>query len=156
MRSNAHGQQKAGRWGALLVALALGACSEGYSTREGVLILNHDMGRERALQALNTLGHQQPSDFHWHYSLLPGCVLEVHARKFWGAQAPQRMALRLAEAREVHAVDSGNFTVSLVSRTEPTRAVPVLDRMDEVDASQVMWLLRYLPRFCAATQETRR
>lgn len=156
MRSNAHGTRTVGRWGALLVALALSACSEGYSTREGVLILNHDMGPERALEALNTLGHQQPSDFHWHYRMLPGCVLEVHARKFWGARAPQQVGLLQAEAREVHAVDSGDFTVSLVSRSDPTMVAPVLDRMDEVDASQVMWLLRYLPRFCGATQETRR
>lgn len=146
----------AGRWSALLVALALGACSEGYSTREGVLILNHNMGQEHALEAMNKLGHQQPSDFHWHYRMLPGCVLEVHARKLWGSRAPQQVALLQAEGRETQAADSGDFTVSLVSRTDPTMVALVLERMDEVDASQVMWLLRYLPRFCGATQETRR
>lgn len=151
-----HGKQSAGRWCALLVAFVLGACSEGYSTRESVLILNPNMGQERALEALNKLGHQQPSDFHWHYRMLPDCVLEVHARRFWGDRAPQQVALRQVEARDTRAADTGDFTASLVSRTDPTMEVLVLERMDEVDASQVTWLLGYLPRFCETTEETRR
>lgn len=156
MKSDGHGTRAAGRWGALLVALTLGACSEGYSTREDVLILRPDMGQERAMDALNKLGHQQPSDHHWHYRLLPGCVLEVHARRFWGDRAPGQLALQQSQVRETRADDTGDISVSLVSRTDPTMEVLVLERMDEVDASQVTWLLRYLPRFCETTEEIRR
>ena len=156
MRVQLSGMRTVGRWSVLLLTLALGACSEGYSTREGVLLLNHNMGQERALDALNKLGHQQPSDFHWHYRMLPGCVLEVHARRFWGDRAPQAMALRQTQAREIQADDTGEFTVSLVSRTDPTMEVLVLDRLDEVDASQVTWVHGYRPRFCETTEEPRR
>lgn len=113
------------------------------------------MSQDRVLEAMNQLGHQQPSDFHWHYQLLPGCVLEVHARRFWGGRAPLQVALREASIRESRAADTGDYTVSLVSRSTPTMDVVVLDRMDEVDASQIVWLLNDLPRFCAADPGTR-
>jgi hypothetical protein len=148
-------QRALGWLSALLLACLLVACSEGYSTKEGALILRHGMSRERVLEAMNQLGHEQPSDFHWHYQLLPGCVLEVHARRFWGARSPQQVAIREAEIRENRAADTGEFTVSLVSRSNPRMEVVVLDRLDEVDASQIVWLLNDLPRLCAADLENR-
>ncbi|MFN7122647.1 MAG: hypothetical protein ACK4NM_11500 [Hydrogenophaga sp.] len=149
------GQRTAWRLGAWLLVCTLAACSEGYSTQQGALALSHGMSQERVLAALNKLGHEQPSDFHWHYRLLPGCVLEVHARRFWGGRAAQQVAIRGAEIRESRAADTGHYTVSLVSRSHPTMEIMVLERMDEVDASQVVWLLNDLPRLCAADPETR-
>lgn len=149
------GQRTAGGLGALLLACTLVGCSEGYPTQHGVLNLSHGMSQERVLAAMNQLGHEQPSDFHWHYQLLPGCVLEVHARRFLGGRAPQQLPLRGAEVRQSRASETGDFTVALVSRSAPTRANAVLDRMDEVDASQMVWLLNDLPRFCAADPQAR-
>lgn len=155
MSPSPSGRRTARCLGALLLACTLGACSDGYPTQEGVLILRHGMSQDRVLEAMNQLGHQQPSEFHWHYQLLPGCVLEAHARRFWGARAPLQVALREASIRESRAADTGDYTVSLVSRSTPTMEVVVLDRMDEVDASQIVWLLNDLPRFCAADPGTR-
>lgn len=149
------GQRTAGRVGGLLLACTLAACSEGYSTQQGVLTLSHGMSKEQVLAAMNKLGHEQPSDFHWHYRLLPGCVLEVHARRFWGGRAAQQVAIRGAGIRESRAADTGDHTVSLLSRSDPTMKTEVLDRMDEVDASQMVWLLNDLPRLCAADPEAR-
>jgi len=149
------GQQTAGRMGALLLACTLVACSEGYSTQDGVLTLSHGMSKDQVLAAMNQLGHEQPSDFHWHYQLLPGCVLEVHARRFWGSRAPKQVDIRELAVQERRASETGDFTVSLVSRSAPIMETVVLDRMDEVDASQMVWLLNDLPRLCAAQPERR-
>ena len=148
-------QRTAGRLGAVLVACTLAACSEGYYTQQGVLTLSHGMSREQVLAAMNKLGHEQPSDHHWHYQLLSGCVLEVHARRFWGSREPQQVAIREAEVHKDRASDTGDFSVSLVPRTASAMATVVLDRMDEVDASQMVWLLNDLPRFCAVDPEVR-
>ncbi len=155
MSPSPSGRRTAGRLGVLLLACTLGACSDGYPTQEDALILHHGMSQERVLEAMNQLGHQQPSDFHWHYQLLAGCVLEVHARRFWGSRAPLQVAIREAGIRESRAADTGDYTVSLVSRSDPIMEAVVLDRMDEVDASQMVWLLNDLPRLCAADLETR-
>ena len=72
-----------------------------------------------------------------------------------GMSQDRVLELREASIRESRAADTGDYTVSLVSRSTPTMDVVVLDRMDEVDASQIVWLLNDLPRFCAADPGTR-
>ena len=136
------------RLSTLLMVSALVACSDGYPTQESVLMLSHDMGQQRAMDAMNQLGHQQPSDYHWLYRLLPGCELEVHARKFWGDRAPVRLQLRETDVVQIRDELTEDYSIALVQRDDPTNSTVVLDRLDDVDASQVDWLLRYLPVAC--------
>lgn len=150
MSATKSGPKRVRSLGFLLLGSALIACADGYPTEDGVLFLSHDMGQQRAMEAMNQLGHQQPSDYHWHYRLLPGCVLEVHARKFWGGRAPVQLPLRHSDVLQTRDPLTEDYSIALVPRSNPTNAAVVLDRLDDVDASQVDWLLRYLPRICDA------
>lgn len=137
----------------LLLAATLSACSDGYSNAEGELMLRNDMGLEGALAALNRLGQDQPSDYHWDYALLPNCELEIRKRRLLSRQEPIRVSLRGAES-DKKAVATGRYEVTLRASNHPAQPVVVLDHMDAVDATQVEWLLDYLPRFCVEPQRT--
>lgn len=135
----------------LVLAATLSACSEGYSSAEGELMLRNDMGLDDALAALNRLGQDQPSDYRWDYALLPSCELEIQRRRFLSRLEPARVPLRGAVS-DKRVVATGRYEVTLRPITPPARTVVVLDHMDTVDATQVEWLLDHLPRFCAEPQ----
>lgn len=137
----------------LVLSATLSACSDGYSSAEGELMLRNDMGLEGALAALNRLGHDQPSDYHWDYALLPNCELEIRKRRMLFRQEPIRVSLRGAVS-DKKVVATGRYEVMLRSSKRPAQTVVVLDHMDAVDATQVEWLLDYLPRFCTNPQST--
>lgn len=135
-------------FGALLL-LTLAACSDGYPQEDGDLILKPGISQNTAMAALHKLGQTQPSDYHWHYALLPGCVLEIHARRFLRNKDPEQVPLKQSVVLKT-TDDKGVYTVSLVARGTTGPGIVVLDRMDVVDAMQVEWLMDYLPTFCAS------
>jgi len=134
---------------AALILLTLAACSDGYPTGDGDLILRTGMSLDNAMAALHKLGHAQPSDYHWHYAFLPGCTLQIHARRFLGSKEPRQVSLRQSVVLKT-TDDNGAYIVSLVPRGSAGPGTVVMDRMDAVDATQVEWLIRYLPAFCEA------
>lgn len=136
-----------------VMAATLSACSDDSGHAEGELMLRNDMGLDGALAALNRLGQDQPSDFHWDYALLPNCELEIRKRRFLSRREPIRVSLRGAVS-DKKVVATGRYEVTLRSSNHPAQTVVVLDHMDAVDATQVEWLLDYLPRFCASPQPT--
>jgi hypothetical protein len=135
----------------LLLALAalLAACADGYPSEDGALHLSHDMELNKALGAMHHLGHRRQLDHHWHYELLPGCVLQAQARRFLRDREPVQVALR----RSVAVVEKDANTGSHAVRVAPTgdaQGVLVLEGVDAHDAAQMKWLVDFLPRHCAA------
>ena len=133
----------------LALAAALAACADGYPSEDGALILSHDMKLEKAMGALHHLGHQRHLDHHWHYELLPGCVLQAQAKRFLRNRDPVQVALRRSATVVEKEGGAGSHTVR-VAPAGDTEGVVVLEGVDEHDATQMKWLLDYLPRHCGA------
>jgi hypothetical protein len=135
----------------LLLALAalLVACADGYPSEDGALHLSHDMALDKALGAMHHLGHRRQLDHHWHYELLPGCVLQAQARRFLRDREPVQVALQRSAAVVEKDATTGNHAVR-VAPAGDAQGVLVLDGVDAHDAVQMKWLVDFLPRHCAA------
>ncbi len=135
----------------LLLALAalLVACADGYPSEDGALHLSHDMALDKALGAMHHLGHRRQLDHHWHYELLPGCVLQAQARRFLRDREPVQVALQRSAAVVEKDATTGNHAVR-VAPAGDAQGVLVLDGVDAHDAAQMKWLVDFLPRHCAA------
>ncbi len=134
----------------LCSALALGACADGYPNQDSPLLLSYGMSQDKAMAAMHHLGHQRHLTHHWHYELLPGCVLQAQAKRFWGDRDEVRVALRMGAAVSDRDTTSGNFTVAVLPGSADAERVVVLEGVDAVSATQMKWLLDFLPRFCGA------
>ena len=134
---------------ALALVATLAACADGYPSEDGALILSYDMKLEKAMGALHHLGHQRQLDHHWHYELLPGCVLQAQARRFLRSREPVQVALRRSATVVEKDATTGSHTVR-VAPVGDAVGVVVLEGVDEHDAMQMKWLLDYLPRHCEA------
>ncbi|MDR7093491.1 hypothetical protein [Hydrogenophaga laconesensis] len=131
----------------LALAAALAACADGYPSEDGALILSHDMKLEKAIGAMHHLGHQRHLHYHWHYELLPGCVLEAQAKRFLRNREPVEVALRRSATVVEKDVTTGSHTVRVLP-SDDTVGVVVLEGVGEHDALQMKWLLDFLPRHC--------
>lgn len=138
-------------------ALMLGGCSEGYSTREGPLILKYGMSRDAALQAMNTIGQHDYLDDRWRYELDSDCRLRIESR----ALASGKTELAVLSARvaativneskpDLHTVFAHDVGVA------PAAGTPVLDSANWSDATQMKWLIDYLPVICGKPNGTER
>ncbi len=134
---------------ALAVAGVLTACADGYPSEDGPLILSYDMKLEKAMGAMHHLGHRRQLDHHWHYELLPGCVLQAQAKRFLRSREPVEVALRRSATLVEKDATTGSHTVRVAPAGDAVGVV-VLERVDEHDATQMKWLLDFLPRHCGA------
>lgn len=132
----------------LCSALALGACADGYPNQDSPLLLSYSMSQDKAMAALHHLGHQRHLTHHWHYELLPGCVLQAQAKRFWGDRDEVRVPLRTGAAVSERDTASGHFNVAVAPASPPGEPVVVLEGVDAASATQMKWLLDFLPRFC--------
>ena len=130
-------------------ALLLGGCAEGYSTEEGTLILKYGMSREAALRAMNTIGQHDYLDDKWRYELHPDCKLRIESRTLANGSTELAVLSPRSEAIVVDESDPNSHTVfaHAVDKT-PTNAIPVLDSANWSDATQMKWLINYLPTIC--------
>lgn len=132
----------------LVLAAGLAACADGYPSEDGALILSHDMKLEKALSAMHHLGHQRQLVYHWHYELLPGCVLRAQARRFLRSREPVSVALRRSATVVEKEADASNAHTVRVAPAGDVLGVMVLEGVNEHDAAQMKWLVDFLPRYC--------
>jgi hypothetical protein len=129
------------------LAMLLAACADGYPSGDGPLILSHQMKLDKALGAMHHLGHQRHLTHHWHYELLPGCVLQAQAKRFLRDREPVQVALRRS-ATVIERVDNPRSYTVRVAPVGDSEGVEVLDGVSEHDATQMKWLVDFLPRHC--------
>ena len=130
-------------------ALLLGGCSEGYSTEEGALILKYGMSREAALRAMNTIGQHDYLDDRWRYELQPDCKLRIESRALASGKTELALLAARSGATIVDELDPGSHVVFAHPVGEaPTNGTPVLDSANWSDATQMKWLINYLPVIC--------
>lgn len=148
-KSGAEGDRRPGL--ALLVS-ALVPRSDGYPHPGKHFILSHDMERQRAMDALNQPGLQQPSNRVGHHRLLPGRTLVVRALKSWCDRTPVRLQRRQTDVLQTRDELTGDCSIPLVPLGDPTNPTVALDHRDDVDTSRIDWLPRYLPSVSATNK----
>ena len=130
-------------------ALILGGCSEGYSTEEGALILRHGMSRDAALKAMNTIGQHGYLEDRWRYELQSDCRLRIESRALANGRTELAVLAARVGATVVDERDPDSHTVFAHAVGEaPTDGTPVLDSANWSDATQMKWLINYLPVVC--------
>jgi hypothetical protein len=128
---------------------ALGGCSEGYSTEEGALILKHGMSRDAALKAMNTIGQHSYLDDRWRYELQSDCRLRIESHALANGSTELAVLAARVDATVVDELDPDSHTVFAHAGGEaPTNGTPVLDSANWLDATQMKWLINYLPVIC--------
>ena len=133
----------------VVVALLLGACAEGYPDRSEVVTLHYGMGQAEAIQAMNQVvkGKQQKSPAR--FAMLEGCVLEVHARRPADGRESRTLPLKGARAVATKAPDSDSYRVALHrSGGSGDTGQTVMHGVPWTTATQMKWLLDYLPSTC--------
>lgn len=108
------------------------------------------MTQQEALHALNTIGSRAHLKHEWRYQISQACVLQVsaHGRVF-------RHKTQVAEllGTEVSLVkpNPGELYSVVLTPADPAgdEGATVLAGGSWSDASQVKWLLDYLPKFCS-------
>ena len=134
---------------AVAAALLLGACAEGYPDRSEVVTLHYGMGQAEAIQAMNQVvkGKQQKSPAR--FAMLEGCVLEVHARRPADGRESRTLPLKGARAVATKAPDSDSYRVALHrSGASGDTGQTVMHGVPWTTATQMKWLLDYLPSTC--------
>lgn len=133
---------------ATAVALLLGACAEGYPDRSEVVTLHYGMGQAEAIHAMNQVvkGQQQKSPAR--FAMLEGCVLEVHARRPADGRESRTLPLKGSRAVATKAPDSDSYRVTLHRNGSDAPGQPVLHGIPWTTATQMKWLLEYLPSTC--------
>lgn len=130
-------------------ALLLGGCAEGYFTEESALILKYGMGREAALKAMNTIGQHAYLDDKWRYELHPDCKLRIESRTLASGSTELAVLTARSGAIVVDEPDPNSHTVFAHAVDEtPTNGTPVLSSANWSDATQMKWLINYLPVVC--------
>lgn len=146
-----------GPWNALACcALILGGCSEGYSTEEGALILKHGMSRDATLRAMNTIGQHDYLDDRWRYALESDCRLRIESRALASGRSELAVLAVRVTATVVREADPELHIVFAHTAAEvPASGTPVLDSANWSDATQMKWLINYLPVVCNESEGTK-
>jgi len=74
-------------------------------------------------------------------------VLQAQARRFLRSREPVQVALRRSATVVEKDATAGSHTVRVATAGDAVGVV-VLEGVDEHDATQMKWLLDYLPRHC--------
>ena len=138
-------------WGCLVAVLA-SACIEGYPTQEEGLKLHFKMTQDEAMAALNAIGSLGLLSHEWRYRLTDGCRLEVSVHGWVFRKSTHTVALVGSEVSMGKPGDSELYTVSLAPQGAQDEPTPVLAGAPWSQATQVKWLLDYLPTFCEPPQ----
>lgn len=129
-------------------ALLLAACAEGYPERSEVVTLRYGMGQAEAIKAMNQVvkGRQQKSPAR--FAMLEDCVLEVHARRPVDGRESRTLPLKGARAVATKSPDSDSYRVTLHRSGSGDPGQTVLHDLPWTTATQMKWLLEYLPSTC--------
>jgi hypothetical protein len=128
------------------------ACSDGYPTKSNGLNLHFQMTQQEAIDALNAIGSRDHLKHEWRYNVTQACVLEVSTHGRVLEKKRQVVSLLDTESSLVKSATSKNYSVSL-SQTNTAMPTPTIVLSDGTwgDASQIRWLLDYLPKFCRSS-----
>lgn len=136
----------------LVFGFVASGCSDGYPSKGEVLSLHFQMTQQQAVDALNTIGSRPHLKHEWRYSVTGSCGLEVSVH---GAVRRQKIAPTRLLGAEISLVkpDTGeSYSVVLEPpNPDPSGQVTVIAGGTWSDASQVKWLLDYLPKFCSSS-----
>jgi hypothetical protein len=115
------------------------------------------MTQLEAIEALNVIGSRPHLGLEWRYQLKGDCALEVSTHGHVFKRTSESVALTGAD---ISLTQTGERKLYAVSVTSPAsekggegREALVLGDATWSDASQVKWLLNYLPRFCQPATE---
>ncbi len=79
-----------------------------------------------------------------------GCSLHIESRALAGGTTVLTVLARKVEATVVDEPEPDSHTVFAHAPSEPpTSGTPVLDSANWYDATQMKWLIEYLPAVCA-------
>lgn len=132
------------RLAAVLCALSLAACSDGYPSEDVVSIDPARMSQAELLSALNDLGKEPHLDRRWRYALRPNCELEVSAR---GGGPQGRVALDGAEVT-TRAVENQSEIRLVPKGGDDAQALTVLASRRWSDTVRARSLLTHLELRC--------
>lgn len=136
--------------GGLVCAIAmLGACADGYPTEDEPLVLTHGMSRDAALEAMEIIGKRNYLDDRWRYELGDDCRLRIESRALAGGTTVLTVLAKRIKAAVVDEVEQDSHTVfAHAPGAPPESGTPVLDSANWYDATQMKWLIEYLPWIC--------
>jgi hypothetical protein len=135
--------------GWVLLGLLMG-CSDGYPSKREVFKLHFQMTQQEAIDALNTIGSRPHMKDEWHYSLTDPCILNVSVSDSMLRQETSPSQLVGAQISVAKLDQEAAYSVILVPDNGRSHMqLTVMSGGTWIDASQVRWLLNYLPKFCA-------
>lgn len=134
---------------AVALALLLGACAEGYPERSEVVTLHYGMGQAEAIKAMNQVVKGKQPKSPARFAMLEDCVLEVHARRPVDGRESRTLVLKGVRAVATRTADSDSYRVTLHSSGSPgDPGQTVMHGVPWTTATQIKWLLEYLPSTC--------
>lgn len=143
---------------ALVLSLVLTACADGYPGTDKPLALDFGMDRVQALAAMNQIGDHRYLEHTWRYGLDEACRLRVESRGLSNRSVelqppgPGWEALMQVEAATgLHTV---TVRQSVDAAAPDAPGVSVITGASWSDASQIKWLMDYLPLLCRPTDRS--
>ena len=136
---------------ACALVMVLTGCADGYPSQDEPLALAFGMDRTQVHLALNQIGEHRYLEHRWQYRLDETCRLRVESRGLdnrsveLSKPGPGWSATMKAEAD----TETRMHTVSV--RQEDSASAPettVIAGANWSDASQIKWLMDYLPVLC--------
>lgn len=132
------------------LVLALAGCADGYPGHDEPLALVFGMDRAQVQQAMNLIGGHRYLEHRWEYRLDESCGLRV-ASKGLDLRSVELPAPRAGWTASMQPEgDTGLHSVRVQS--EGPSSLPgltVIAGANWSDASQIRWLMDYLPVLCS-------
>lgn len=139
------------------LAALVSACSDGYAPKEYPLNLHFQMTQLEAIEALNAIGRRPHLGLEWRYQLKGDCALDVSTHGHVFKRVSESVALTGADIALTQTGERKLYTVAAISLASEKggedKGALVLSDATWSDASQVKWLLNYLPKFCKPAPE---
>jgi len=133
----------------LCAATMLGACADGYPTEDGALVLSRGMSRAAALEAMDIIGDRGYLDDRWRYELDDECRLRVKSRAL--ERGTEVLPAKAGQVRATVVKETGHDSHTVFAhapKDPPESGTPVLASARWYDATQMKWLVEYLPTTC--------
>lgn len=135
---------------AFALTLALGGCADGYPSKDEPLALDFDMDRAQVQRAMNQIGDHRYLEHSWQYQLDESCGLQVTSKGLdqRSVELPAPRAGWTASMQQEG--ETGLHSVSVQPEgSSQSPAFTVIAGVNWSDASQIKWLMDYLPVLCA-------